>query len=53
MLRGLALKYYFTYLKGKEDQGASNFYLDIEPYHSYHDDPKEEAFWTEFAKGEG
>ena len=34
----------------KEDQGASNFYLDIEPCPSYHGDPKAEAFWTEFAK---
>ena len=38
---------------GKEDQGASNFYLDIEYYPSYDDDPKAEAFWTKFAKGEG
>ena len=35
---------------GKEDQGASNFYFDIEPYPSYHDDPEAEAFWTKFVK---
>ena len=35
---------------GKEDQGASNFYLDIEHHPSYGDDPEAEAFWTKFAK---
>jgi len=40
MLRGLALKYYFTH-------------LDIESCPSYYSDPEAEAFWTEFAKGEG
>jgi hypothetical protein len=39
ILHGLALKYYF--------------YLDIESCPSYHSDPKAEAFWTEFVKGEG
>ena len=35
---------------GKENQGAFNFYLNIEPCLSYYGDPKAEAFWTEFAK---
>ena len=38
---------------GKEDQGASNFYLDIKYYPSYYDDFEAEVFWTEFIKGEG
>ena len=33
-----------------KDQGASNFYLDIEHHPSYYDDPEAEAFWTEFAR---
>jgi hypothetical protein len=37
----------------KEDQGASNFYFNIKHYPSYYNDPEAEAFWTEFAKGEG
>ena len=34
----------------KEDQGASNFYFNIELCPSYHSDPKAEAFWTEFTR---
>jgi hypothetical protein len=37
-------------IKGKEDQKASNFYFNIEPWSSHPDDPKEEAFWAEFAR---
>jgi hypothetical protein len=37
-------------IKGKEDQEASNFYFNIEPYSSCYNDPKAEAFWAEFAR---
>ena len=40
-------------VKGQEDQEASNFYFDIEPCSDYYNDPKAEAFWTEFTKGTG
>jgi hypothetical protein len=33
-----------------DNQEASNFYFDIEPCSSYHNDPKAEAFWAEFAR---
>ena len=35
---------------GKEDQGTSNFYLNIESCLSYYSDPKAEVFWTKFVK---
>jgi len=38
------------FIKGKEDQGAFNFYFDIKPCSSYYNDPKAKAFWTEFTK---
>ena len=40
-------------VKGKEDQEASNFYFDVEPYSNYHGNPEAEAFWTEFTKEKG
>ena len=33
-----------------DNQEASNFYFDIEPYSSYHSDPEAEAFWAELAR---
>jgi len=37
-------------IKDKEDQEASNFYFNIEPYSSYHNDPEAEAFWAELVR---
>jgi hypothetical protein len=40
-------------IKGNKDQEAFNFYFDIEPCSDYYNDPKAEAFWTEFAEEKG
>ena len=36
-------------IKGKKEE-ADNFWYEIEPCSSDHDDPEAEAFWAEFAK---